>query len=215
MSNNFFRKFMSVFVNICLIWACVQAQSFEGVIKYVQLENTDMAMDTIYVYYGKNKIKTSRTEKYTTQLGGLSDEVVDYSVYPNTVTQFFRNTNEIKVFENKKNIINSTLSYPDSTKTILCFSCAKSDTFFEEHEIFNGKHKLVVSNWNTPCLQYHSSRDENLNDSDPNAFIPLMYTRTVFSKLVDGTDYFKSTTMIACEIIIKELSDDIFKIHRE
>lgn len=191
-----------------------QSQNFEGVIKYIPLSPAGIYGDTVINYYSKNKIKTTRTGTFVHKTGGLTDEVIDFENAPNTSLFYFAERNELQIFESKVSGIDSTKIYPDSVVWILGFPCIKHEVYYKESE-YMGIHRVVLSNWATSYLHYLAPKTATTSALHPDysdGSIPLKYERKVYSKMVDGTSFVTSTTMIACEIIIRPLPDSVFKV---
>lgn len=191
-----------------------QPQNFEGIIKYIPLSPAVTHGDTVINYYSKNKIKTTRTGTFVHKTGGLTDEVIDFENAPNKSLLYFAERNDLQVFENKTSGIDSTKIYPDSVVWILGFPCIKYEIYYKESE-YMGTHRVVVSNWATSYLHYLAPKTATTSALHPDysdGSIPLKYERKVYTKMVDGTSYVTSTTMIACEIIIRPLPDHVFKL---
>lgn len=211
-----FRKIIPILVlyatNFQFIFS--QPQNFEGIIKYIPLSPAVEYGDTLINYYSKNKIKITRTGMFVNKAGGLTDEVIDFENAPNTSLFYFAERNDLEVFESKVSGIDSTKIYPDSVVWILGFPCVKHEVYYQESE-YMGTHRLVVSNWATSYLHYLAPKTATTSALHPDysdGSIPLKYERKVYSKMVDGTSLVTSTTMIACEIIIRPLPDHVFKV---
>lgn len=213
LNMNIFRIFF--FTCIYTLPSVSQSANFEGIIKYTPLSPVNSIGDTMTIYFGKEKIRISRSTSLAEKFGGLTDEITDFEKSPIQSLLYFSKRMETQTIEVTDSKVDSVKYYPDSIKNILGFPCIKSKIFFKEHEYMGSKFQITDIVWSATCLQYSVSESaasslwHHLYSLEG---IPLLQERSVHSKFVDGTQTIKSQTMIACEIIIRPLPDSVFKV---
>jgi len=191
-----------------------QNANFEGVIKYIPLNPAGVAGDTLIIYFGKQKIRTTRMGTLAEKFGGVTEEITDFATAPNQTFVYYGARKEQQVIQSTKSGIDSVVTYSDSNKVILGFNCVKSDIFFGT-SAYMGTHRIVDVVWSAPRLPYLAPSTAFTSPWHPDnssGGIPLLYMRMVYSELMDGSQRVTSTNMIACEVIARSLPDSIFII---
>jgi hypothetical protein len=208
-------------VLIVLFFVCsmhtssAQPSGFQGIIKYTSFGSADGMKDTMTVYFRHDRMRIHRNEALSNKFGGVANEITDFIKAPNHTMIYYEDSKASLLIESKSSGIDSTKAHHlDSTEVVLGFSCNKFEVFYSPHE-YMGNHKVVLEQWVAPCLRYLAPDDavsSPWHRDNSSGSIPLLFKRKVFSSLPDGSKEIKSTSMRAFEIIIKQLSDDIFEL---
>lgn len=192
-----------------------QPQNFEGIIKYVPLIPENSFGDTLTIYFGKEKMRISRSTSLAEKFGGLSDEITDFEKSPNQSLLYFSKQMKTQTIEVTDSKVDSVKNYTDSIKYILGIPCMKSEIFFKEHEYMGSRFRITDIRWSASSLQYSAPQSASSSLWHPQYLlggIPLIHERSIHSNLIDGTESFKSQTLIACEIIVCPMPDHVFKV---
>lgn len=94
-----------LFIGCLTVWthiALAQDHNFEGIIKYVPLAPPGAPGDSIIVYYGNHKTRTSRTGTPAEQFGGVTEEITDFETFPNQTKLYYgMRGGDIQIIESK------------------------------------------------------------------------------------------------------------------
>lgn len=191
-----------------------QNTNFEGIIKYIPHDPAGTPGDTLIVYFGKQKIRTTRMGTLAEKFGGVTEEITDFEKSPNQTLIYYGARRETQIINSTKSGIDSVAIYSDSNMVILGLRCIKAKVFFEA-SAYQGKHRIVDTAWSAIDLPYLTPKTAITSPWHPNyssGGIPLLRTRIIYSELPDGSKYVTSNTMIACEVTARPLPDRIFII---
>ncbi|MFN7117955.1 MAG: hypothetical protein ACK4TA_14230 [Saprospiraceae bacterium] len=206
--------FMTLFFSS--LFASLHSQNihFEGIIKYIPLTPNDIPGDTLIVYFGKQKIRTNRIGTLAERFGGITDEIIDFARAPNETTVYFGKEKASQIIKSVKSGIDSVVTFSDSSRVILGYHCIKSIIYFAPSTHF-GTHQMIDTVWSATELMYLAPATAVSSLWHPDystGGIPLLRTRTVYSKMTDGSQKITTNTTIACEVQPLALTDDVFSV---